>query len=807
MAASSSFSYAQAAKGRAASPSSNPTDTPQQAQDSPSAPPVANSTTAEAPVVDSSDKSLPAPAEKQELDGRSDSQADTRSESVQERRSESRREDDSERLNRPWRRNDKGTRSSSATTRSVDEHESRKPRRGKKGKASEKQAAEQAAEKEAEPEPEPPKVELSEAPIPTVNPWLQRKEAQLAKSRVPSLDAQADGSNGAPKNSDDTSKDVSAHGETSESSPAREVSLINGAKPTRRAGEAPRPERNGSRGSRTTEKDGKPAVPPPVEDAALWPTPENATVEDKKKGQDKADRPELIQDDSAGAKPKQKKEWLTYDYVPSVSFETQLPNLRGSKPRGGAKGASAPRASVANQAGDKLPSPTTTGKMTEARERPRDGTNGTNGVAQSSQQGKRPSVDGPGVREPRKAGASSATDRAKEPLQGQSAEQSNPPRERHEGRHEGRGEGRGDNRGEGRGERGRGGYRGRGNHHFVNSHTQHQGLNAGPGYSQNGGAAQRAQGPYSPPSRQGSNGQQYVPSSQRGGRGGRHGGNGNYHRMSVPNGAPRPAPVQTQYGTYDYSMPPMSAMSYQPAPPVDNVLLPYLRSQVEYYFSIENLCKDLYLRRRMDSQGFVPLHFVAAFKRMRQLTGDLSLIRLVCEDSAVVELVVGDDDVERLRPRENFDRWVLPMAGRDELARNAGPRHFTHRNRTYHFSPPYNGVPMHYGLASPPAFAMGGDYPYPQFMEEPQNAHSGHDANAAVTNGHSQLSADVPDFSPSGPAKYGQQDSVLSHLDNGAGHAPADANGINGYSNGAVPNGMSNGVHHNEGLEQGTLQS
>ncbi|CAM9718296.1 unnamed protein product, partial [Phaeothamnion confervicola] len=42
--------------------------------------------------------------------------------------------------------------------------------------------------------------------------------------------------------------------------------------------------------------------------------------------------------------------------------------------------------------------------------------------------------------------------------------------------------------------------------------------------------------------------------------------------------------------------------------------------QVEYYFSAENLCKDLYLRGKMDANGFVPLPVIMAFNRIRAVT-------------------------------------------------------------------------------------------------------------------------------------------------------------------------------------------
>lgn len=85
-----------------------------------------------------------------------------------------------------------------------------------------------------------------------------------------------------------------------------------------------------------------------------------------------------------------------------------------------------------------------------------------------------------------------------------------------------------------------------------------------------------------------------------------------------------------------------------------------LKTQIEYYFSIENLCKDMYLRTQMDVQGFVNLPCIAVFKRIRELTSDLAMIRVVCESSTELEFVVGEDAIGRLRRRNGWQNFVLP---------------------------------------------------------------------------------------------------------------------------------------------------
>jgi hypothetical protein len=46
----------------------------------------------------------------------------------------------------------------------------------------------------------------------------------------------------------------------------------------------------------------------------------------------------------------------------------------------------------------------------------------------------------------------------------------------------------------------------------------------------------------------------------------------------------------------------------------------------EYYFSVENLCKDLYLRRQMDNEGYVLLSEIAQFNRVKHITTDIRLV-------------------------------------------------------------------------------------------------------------------------------------------------------------------------------------
>ncbi|CAL9158491.1 la-related protein 1B isoform X1 [Musa acuminata AAA Group] len=79
-----------------------------------------------------------------------------------------------------------------------------------------------------------------------------------------------------------------------------------------------------------------------------------------------------------------------------------------------------------------------------------------------------------------------------------------------------------------------------------------------------------------------------------------------------------------------------------------------LVKQIEYYFSPDNLCKDSFLRRNMDDQGWVPISLIAGFNRVKQLTEDIPYILDAVQGSTVVE-VQG----EKIRRRGDWMRWTL----------------------------------------------------------------------------------------------------------------------------------------------------
>ncbi|XP_042378327.1 la-related protein 1B-like [Zingiber officinale] len=79
-----------------------------------------------------------------------------------------------------------------------------------------------------------------------------------------------------------------------------------------------------------------------------------------------------------------------------------------------------------------------------------------------------------------------------------------------------------------------------------------------------------------------------------------------------------------------------------------------LLKQINFYFSDENLCRDVYLRQNMDEQGWVPVSLIAGFNRVRQITNNIDFILDTLPLSPEVE-VQGD----RIRKRQGWMSYLL----------------------------------------------------------------------------------------------------------------------------------------------------
>ena len=331
-------------------------------------------------------------------------------------------------------------------------------------------------------------------------------------------------------------------------------------------------------------------------------------------------------------------------------------------------------------------------------------------------------------------------------------------------------------RGEGRSERGsRGGYRGRGgsnfnpySSHLQNGHgfsgppPQYQQPVAGPpsrSFSNHERLASQPQGPYYPPNPQPN--RAYRSNSRS------HSIQHTYGRFShQPHGGPpHLANLQTDLANnFGYPFDPqpgsMSALPFNPYMPGPSIY-GMVAVQMEYYFSVDNLCKDTYLRKNMNSQGWVPLELVAGFNRIKQLTPDINVVRDVCFGSSVIEARVAEDETVWLRKRVDWQQWVMDMETRVPGARNDGPR-FAAFQPLNAFGAPQTfneGQEMspRSGTASAPLDNTqyqsldGATAPVHQVVMAPPQQHNGTNAGSQTP-----LSAAVSEFSPSARSANGR---------------------------------------------------
>ncbi|XP_047498985.1 la-related protein 1B-like isoform X2 [Penaeus chinensis] len=88
-----------------------------------------------------------------------------------------------------------------------------------------------------------------------------------------------------------------------------------------------------------------------------------------------------------------------------------------------------------------------------------------------------------------------------------------------------------------------------------------------------------------------------------------------------------------------------------------------IKKQVEYYFSDENLASDIFMRRKMSKDGYIPVSLIASFNRMKQLTQDVKLIIDVCKTSDKLQV----KDEVWLRTKHDPTKWPLEDAAAGPL--------------------------------------------------------------------------------------------------------------------------------------------
>ncbi|KAJ8950288.1 hypothetical protein NQ318_021144 [Aromia moschata] len=89
----------------------------------------------------------------------------------------------------------------------------------------------------------------------------------------------------------------------------------------------------------------------------------------------------------------------------------------------------------------------------------------------------------------------------------------------------------------------------------------------------------------------------------------------------------------------------------------------YIRNQIEYYFSEDNLNRDFFLRRKMDPEGYLPVTLIASFHRVQALTNSVAMIVEAISSSDKLELSAGF----KVRPKHDPLKWpILDKNGEKE---------------------------------------------------------------------------------------------------------------------------------------------
>lgn len=491
-----------------------------------------------------------------------------------------------------------------------------------------------------------------------------------------------------------------------------------------------------------------PPAPPSMTDKSLWPTPEVAQDEEKREKREKGEKEKEREKEkpaAPGGRPAKDK-WITMAVTPNIIYDTPLPT-RGSRgprggrtDRGGRTGAQGPSRTADNETSasptdavaatgfDKSRSPQITSEPTaedaaSETAAKKDTTDAKKDVASQVANGVKPSPTpeessdkerkpsqanddgsfvGQGVLPPSamrpkadKPTTYTARDQTahnrggytgsfghKQETSDANGTSHNAPRDRPAGRGNFRG-GRGDS----------------------NSFVNHSSARF------NGGNSIRH---HSPPSQINTNAQRQSPQypsspstpqtarSYRGNNGrshsvtqqpqqfGKYGMQNGYPPQSpfVPSPSYYNNPYYNNRGSVSQGVP--MHPDYEFTAAVQNVM-----NQLSYYFSLDNMVKDTYLRSHMDSQGWIFLDVIAGFRKVKEMTKDnKNIVREACIQSPDVEFRgYHPDGRERLRSARNPMEWTLKYEDRDESCRHEGP--YWAENR-YASAPQYSPYPMYF---------------------------------------------------------------------------------------------------------------
>jgi hypothetical protein len=125
----------------------------------------------------------------------------------------------------------------------------------------------------------------------------------------------------------------------------------------------------------------------------------------------------------------------------------------------------------------------------------------------------------------------------------------------------------------------------------------------------------------------------------------------------------------------------------------------------------------MFLRKKMDSQGFVPISALVQFQRLREISGDVTMVLNALLSSSELEVLFNSERGPLVRARHDPTKWVYPMSERDPSAQVDGPSQFFYQAHTESLRQMQEfqqaQFQSQFGFQQPP-FMFDGSYGYSQ---------------------------------------------------------------------------------------------
>ncbi|KAJ4452116.1 hypothetical protein ANN_03633, partial [Periplaneta americana] len=214
-------------------------------------------------------------------------------------------------------------------------------------------------------------------------------------------------------------------------------------------------------------------------------------------------------------------------------------------------------------------------------------------------------------------------------------------------------------------------------------------------------------------------------------------GRGQWHVNKFGGPAEQPAFMMPYMGTYYFD-----SNSYMHLD--EPTLKEYIRKQIEYYFSEENLLRDFFLRRKMDAEGYLPVTLIASFHRVQALSTSYKVVSEAINESEVLEM----KDF-KVRTKINPKKWPI-VEGPGQGAAGLVMQGQGAAGGNHHYAPPVV-IPAHQ-IPPPPLPSSFRSFPLPSApplaIDGPELQNGRVEVSTDSHHVVDNLNPDVPEFIP-----------------------------------------------------------